>query len=304
MQIVNKQLGELKPYKSNPRKNDGAVNAVAESIKEFGFKVPIIIDKDNEIVAGHTRLLAAKQLGLVEVPCIVADDLKKSYKRNGIKDCFCVDCGTEFTVRKDTNPKTCVRCTSSRGGRALKGQRAEMKKCWYKHCDNKIYKKSKSKYCSIECREKDKKVKRECNTCGEAFLINKSAISGKTNATGKYCSRSCYEKHLCRTGRESGRGSQWKKIRAEVLNSFPFCAVCGTTKNLQVHHIVPFRITKDNSKSNLIPLCTKHHKKIEMLFVDTEKEGTNKTTELIWKNILLTQKLATLAVIRGICCDR
>jgi len=75
MKIVNKQLGELKPYKSNPRKNDGAVNAVAESIKEFGFKVPIIIDKNNEIVAGHTRLLAAKQLGLIEVPCIVADDL-------------------------------------------------------------------------------------------------------------------------------------------------------------------------------------------------------------------------------------
>lgn len=65
----------IKNYKNNPRHNDNAVDAVAESIKQFGFKVPIIIDKDNIIVAGHTRLKAAKKLGLETVPCIVADDL-------------------------------------------------------------------------------------------------------------------------------------------------------------------------------------------------------------------------------------
>lgn len=75
MQIVYKKIGELKPYKNNPRKNDGAVDAVAKSIEEFGFKVPIVIDKDGEIVAGHTRIKAAVKLGLEEVPCIVADDL-------------------------------------------------------------------------------------------------------------------------------------------------------------------------------------------------------------------------------------
>lgn len=74
-QIIYKPLGELKPYKRNPRKNDGAVDAVAASIKEFGFKVPIVIDANGEIVAGHTRLKAAKKLGLAEVPCIIADDL-------------------------------------------------------------------------------------------------------------------------------------------------------------------------------------------------------------------------------------
>ena len=74
-QIIYKPLGELKPYKRNPRKNDGAVDAVAASIKEFGFKVPIVIDTNGEIVAGHTRLKAAKKLGLAEVPCIIADDL-------------------------------------------------------------------------------------------------------------------------------------------------------------------------------------------------------------------------------------
>ena len=65
----------MKPYDKNPRKNKEAVKYVAESIKEFGFKQPIVIDKNNVIVCGHTRLLAAKQLGLKEVPCILADDL-------------------------------------------------------------------------------------------------------------------------------------------------------------------------------------------------------------------------------------
>lgn len=65
----------MKPYANNPRNNEMAVGPVKNSIKEFGFKVPIIVDKDGEIVAGHTRLKAAKELELEEVPCIIADDL-------------------------------------------------------------------------------------------------------------------------------------------------------------------------------------------------------------------------------------
>ena len=75
MEILNLGLEEIKPYEKNPRNNDNAVDAVAASIREFGFKVPIIIDKDNIIVAGHTRYKAAKKLGLKTVPCIKADDL-------------------------------------------------------------------------------------------------------------------------------------------------------------------------------------------------------------------------------------
>ena len=73
--IVEKKLKEIKPYEKNARKNDDAVKYVAESIIQFGFKVPIVIDKDNVIVAGHTRYKASKELGLETVPCIVADDL-------------------------------------------------------------------------------------------------------------------------------------------------------------------------------------------------------------------------------------
>lgn len=75
MQIISKNIKEIKEYENNPRNNDNAVDYVARSIKDFGFKIPIIIDKNNIIVAGHTRYKAAKKLNLSEIPCIVADDL-------------------------------------------------------------------------------------------------------------------------------------------------------------------------------------------------------------------------------------
>lgn len=71
----NLALSEIKPYDNNPRMNDDAVPAVAASIKEFGWKQPIVVDKDHVIIAGHTRYKAAKSLGLKEAPCVVATDL-------------------------------------------------------------------------------------------------------------------------------------------------------------------------------------------------------------------------------------
>ena len=75
MQIEMVKVDELIPYANNPRKNDKAVKAVADSIKQFGFKVPIIIDKNGIIVTGHTRLKAAIRLKMKEVPVIRVDDL-------------------------------------------------------------------------------------------------------------------------------------------------------------------------------------------------------------------------------------
>ena len=63
LQIIEKKITEITPYEKNPRKNDEAVEYVANSIKEFGFKVPIVIDKNGVIVAGHTRYKAAQELG-------------------------------------------------------------------------------------------------------------------------------------------------------------------------------------------------------------------------------------------------
>lgn len=77
MDIKYLPINDIVPYDNNPRKNNKAVQYVANSIQEFGFKNPIIIDKDNIIVCGHTRLRAAQQLGLEKVPCIMADDLSE-----------------------------------------------------------------------------------------------------------------------------------------------------------------------------------------------------------------------------------
>ena len=75
MKVIKKDIEEIIPYANNPRNNDRAVAAVACSISEFGFKVPCVIDKKNILVTGHTRLLAAKKLGMTKVPCVIADDL-------------------------------------------------------------------------------------------------------------------------------------------------------------------------------------------------------------------------------------
>lgn len=78
MEIKNIDIHDLKPYKYNPRDNSEAIEVVANSIQEFGFKVPIVVAGDMTIIAGHTRLEAAKIIGLKEVPCIIADDLSDS----------------------------------------------------------------------------------------------------------------------------------------------------------------------------------------------------------------------------------
>ena len=81
MEIKEIPIKALKPYKRNPRRNDKAVEYVANSIRSFGFKNPIVIDANYEIVCGHTRWKAAKTLGMETVPCIMADDLNEDQIR-------------------------------------------------------------------------------------------------------------------------------------------------------------------------------------------------------------------------------
>lgn len=81
MDLIYKRTDELIPYHSNPRINDHAVDKVASSINNYGFKVPLIIDPQNEVIAGHTRLKAARKLGMEKVPCIIADDLTQAQKK-------------------------------------------------------------------------------------------------------------------------------------------------------------------------------------------------------------------------------
>lgn len=81
MKIEYKRLEELKPYEQNPRNNQDAVDKVKSSIERFGFNVPMIIEADGTIVAGHTRYEASKALGLKKVPCVTVDGLTEEQVR-------------------------------------------------------------------------------------------------------------------------------------------------------------------------------------------------------------------------------
>jgi len=75
MHIVSMPIGQVRPYPKNPRKNDRAVKTVAESLEQYGFQQPIVVDKEHVIIVGHTRYRAAQSLGLKDVPVLVAKEL-------------------------------------------------------------------------------------------------------------------------------------------------------------------------------------------------------------------------------------
>ena len=81
MKLENLKLSEIIPYENNPRKNDDAVNAVAESIKQCTYITPIVVDEEKVILAGHTRYKALKALGYEEVPCLICESLTEEQKK-------------------------------------------------------------------------------------------------------------------------------------------------------------------------------------------------------------------------------
>lgn len=191
----------------------------------------------------------------------------------------CATCGKTEDVRKDNASIRCQSCSAKANN--AKAMEVIMARVKYLKCTNcgsempdRISQKTKSgeKFCSVACRTAFTSVDRTCKYCGSEFSVWRSKISGKTNSRANFCSRPCYESWLCRTGRKTGRGSQWKRSRDEAIRRNPFCAICGTRQNLQVHHIVPFRLTFDNSQSNLVPLCRKHHRYIETVFCELEND--------------------------------
>ena len=81
MKLQRLKLADIEPHKNNPRKNDAAVNAVAESIRQCGYIAPIIVDEDHVIIAGHTRYKALVALGMDEAECLVCDVLTEEQKK-------------------------------------------------------------------------------------------------------------------------------------------------------------------------------------------------------------------------------
>ncbi len=240
-------------------------------------------------------------------PSIQVKEVKKR-SRGLPRTRVCVNCGKQEYVRADNPAVQCKSCASRAAG--MKGIETIRKRKLLLPCFEcgKMFHTIQSaesmrvrRFCSWVCRRNYFLVERTCKYCQKTFFVSQGVISGKTNSSGNFCSRPCYNNWLCDTDRITGRGSRWLAIRREAKRRSPFCALCGTTQNLEVHHIIPFRLTYDNSHSNLIPLCKRHHKRVESIFHDVVMHiGDMKTTKLFFWSCLKEWQMATRAVLISI----
>lgn len=162
-------------------------------------------------------------------------------------------------------------------------------------------------YCTTECRSESRRVQRECKQCKAMFYTQIGRLSGKTNSSANYCSRPCYEAWLCSTPRTRTRGPRWHVISKEVTAAFPFCACCGARrKRLEVHHIVPYRLTGDNDRRNLIPLCSRCHKRVELATIGfmNEAGATAESVTAVVGAWLRRRQLQTLQMLKKIANER
>jgi len=222
----------------------------------------------------------------------------------GRRQRVCVDCGRSEFVRSDNAAVQCHRCSSRlKGAKGNEARRRARPRRICEGCGSTFHTSPSGfrRYCTKTCRRESKRVRRQCAYCGHTFELLQSALCGKTHAAGRFCSRSCYHAHLCRTDRVHGRGSRWASIRREAIRRTPFCVLCGTTRRLDVHHITPYRLTRDNGQGNLIPVCKRCHKAVETIFVDLEPLVDDLTvTRLVLRSSLEEHRLATWMKLREI----
>lgn len=241
----------------------------------------------------------------------------KDARNSWSRDRVCIDCGRVDLVRKDNKSERCVSCSARKNASSKASDFANAAKkrrvpCLCGHCGKAFertpsqIKRATSIYCSISCANEIRRVDRTCKCCGKSFQVGRARVYGSSNSSGNFCTRACYEKWLCRTSKTTGRGSQWKRIRASLVAKSPFCGWCGTVRQrLQVHHIVPFRLTHDNDNSNLIPLCCSCHKKVELLTVEIEATGISPADMLVVMNTFLRQRqVATAALLKRISNEK
>jgi hypothetical protein len=228
---------------------------------------------------------------------------RNAWNRNRL----CILCGKSESVRKDNTANTCRSCAARKNGagglatREKNRLKAVCIRCgqeFFTHKSANHYRGQ--KFCSLLCRRAcSSLVTRYCKRCGAAFTVYKGVLSGKTNASGNFCSRPCYEKWLCHPERVTGRGSRWKAIASEVKRRQPFCALCGALHNLEIHHIVPFRMTRDNSLTNLITLCKKHHKVVETQVNEAISRGSQpEDIALVFGSLLRMGQLPALCTFK------
>ncbi len=232
-------------------------------------------------------------------------------KKRTFRERICVDCGRVQSVRSDNRAIRCTSCTSRIAIQPLLAQikarprfLADCPQCGMQFRTTRAAADRAAVHCcSKACRKLFCGIQRNCKFCGIQFRALKSQVKGiaRSNSSANFCSRECYEHWLCKPNRVTGRGSRWHAIRRRAVAKAPFCARCGTTRRLDVHHIVPFRMTHDNRQTNLIPLCKRCHKYVESMLNDVVLTGLAPSMILLaFGSLLRDLQLATLMKLRAL----
>lgn len=141
-------------------------------------------------------------------------------------------------------------------------------------------------------------VEKECKYCGKKIVVYKSVIE-KSNASGNYCSSECYWNSL---KKDKLLYKGFKEAKRKYFSKPQVCAICGTPKKIQIHHIIPNRLTQDQRKQNLIPLCPKHHIMIERATADLHLlfEDDYEKEQMLLNNIFRTRQMETAVLLKGV----
>lgn len=205
------------------------------------------------------------------------------------KNVSCPVCNEQRMARKDSLKKSSGTCGSCQSKLNSKKNRPNRKTGKYENCLNCnqsfwLYRHlfDQKKYCSKSCADAAKttyqKEIRSCKSCNGFFLFS---MKPNSNSSGNYCSLSCRNKGYLREGFKKNR-SGWKRIRNEFIkNGNDFCSNCAIPDKIQVHHLIPYRISKNNHDMNLVSLCAKCHSKIEHLTWKIEQRHREKMEDYI-----------------------
>lgn len=229
---------------------------------------------------------------------------KTAYVRE--RTCSC--CGKVESVRKDNTAEVCGRCsrisrlTNANAVRSSKcNARHELRACSRCGCMFRVQS-GRSKFCSVSCwraSQAESRIERVCKRCGSKFSVAPGVLSGKTAASANFCCRACYHRWLADEERTKHYGSRWKAIRSDAVDRAGFCALCGKLSVIDVHHIVPYRISKNNGQENLIGLCKKHHKLVELLTQEAISAGSDaETVWLVFNSLLAQWQAATYQALK------
>ena len=269
MKIEQWHIEDIIPYENNPRINDMAVDKVAMSMEQYGWRQPIVVD------------------GVKYRPVKCRDDMFY-YKKRGESYKFtisnCEECGKKYMANLNNFKRVGRLFCSLSCAVANKNKRPEQRQKVSEGLKKKV---AEGNYLSEDRIKKlrlgSKKYYLENEEKVRAILVMASEIAMKTVRSGRN-----YRGHFY--------GTKWRNISKRLREKIPYCQFCGSQKLLQVHHIIPYKYQKDNTVNNLLVLCARCHKKVEYEVETILDESQDFNTHRMLLKCLYEDRLA---IIRG-----